>query len=43
MLPARPKPIQAVGDVLLIGDVLMIEVQNGWRQIAIRDGQDLSL
>jgi hypothetical protein len=40
MLPARPKPIQAVGDVLLIGDVLMIQVQNGWRQISLGDGQD---
>ena len=43
MLPARPKPIRAVGDVLLIGDVLMIQVQNGWRQISLGDGQDLSL
>jgi hypothetical protein len=40
MLPARSKPIQAVGDVRMIGDVLMIQVQNGWRQISLGDGQD---
>jgi hypothetical protein len=31
MPPARPKPIQAVDDVRMIGDVLMIQVQDGWR------------